>query len=34
MSSFFSFLAVMERDIDDMDDETEYDLIKEVPKPI
>ena len=34
MSPFFSFLAVMERDIDDMDDETEYDLIKEVPKPI
>ena len=34
MSPYFSFLAVMERDIDDMDDETEYDLIKEVPKPI
>ena len=34
MSPFFSFLAVMERDIDDMDDQTEYDLIKEVPKPI
>ena len=34
MSPFFSFLAVIERDIDDMDDETEYDLIKEVPKPI
>ena len=32
MSPYFSFLAVMERDIDDMDDETEYDLIKEVPK--
>ena len=31
---FFSFLAVMEPDIDDMDDETEYDFIKEVPKPI
>ena len=32
---FFSFLAVMEPDIDnDMDDETEYDLIKEVPKLI
>ena len=34
-NSFFSFLAVMEPDIDnDMDDETEYDLIKEVPKPV
>ena len=29
---FFSFLAVMERDIDDRNNETEYDLIKEVPK--
>ena len=30
---FFSFLAVMEPDIDsDVDDETEYNLIKEVPK--
>ena len=34
MSPFFLFLAMMEPDIDDMDDETEYDLIKEVPKPI
>ena len=32
MSPFFSFLSVMEPDIDDMDDETEYDLNKEVPK--
>ena len=30
MSPFFSFLAVM--DADDTDDETEYDLMKEVPK--
>ena len=29
---FFSFLAVMVRDIDDRNNETEYDLIKEVPK--
>ena len=29
---FFSFLAVMERDIDDRNNETEYDLIKEVLK--
>ena len=29
---FFSLLAVMEAGIDDIDDETEYDLIKEVPK--
>ena len=34
MSPFFPFLAVMEPDIDAMDDETEYDFIKEVPKPI
>ena len=34
MSPFFSFLALMEPDIDDMEDETEYDFIKEVPKPI
>ena len=34
MSPFFSFLAVMEPDVDAMDDETEYDFIKEVPKPI
>ena len=30
---FFSFLAVMEPD-DDMDNDSEYDLIKEVPKLI
>ena len=29
---FFSFLAVMERDIDDRNNETEYDLIREVTK--
>ena len=27
---FFSFLAVMKQDIDDRNNETEYDLIKEV----
>ena len=34
MLPFSSFLAVMEPDVDDMDDETEYDLIKKVPNPI
>ena len=29
---FFSFLAVMEPDIDDRNNETEYDFRKEVPK--
>ena len=34
MWSFFSLLAEMELEIDDKDDETEYDLIREVPKAI